>query len=56
MSHALADFDKALDLAPQNSDIYEARAIVFNAQKDYDRAIEDDSKALEINPYSGRRR
>ena len=48
---AFADFDKAIELDPTNSEYFYARSeFYWRAKKDYDAAIADISKAIELEP------
>ncbi len=47
---AIANFDKGLELAPQEASGYLGRGLVFNTKKDYDRAIADFGKAIQLEP------
>lgn len=51
---AIADFDRAVALAPRDVGAYEARAIVFASEHDYTHAVADDRKAIDIDPLSTR--
>jgi tetratricopeptide (TPR) repeat protein len=50
IEHALADFGKAIELAPNNPDAYAARGLVSLNNNDYTSAIADYSKAIELDP------
>lgn len=47
---AINNYDKAVELEPQNAMYYEYRALAFKLLGDSDRAIADYSKALELIP------
>ena len=47
---AIADYTAAIELAPQNGRIYEARASAYESTQQYDKAIGDWSKAVSIAP------
>lgn len=46
---AAADFDKAVELAPKNSYVYSARGNFFEDEKNFSRAAEDFSRAIEFS-------
>ena len=48
--NAIADYTTAIELAPRNGGIYEARASAYESTKQYDKAIGDWSKAVSIAP------
>lgn len=43
---ALADFNKAIDTDPGNAQGYEQRALIWGNRKNYNKAIEDETKAI----------
>ena len=47
---AIADFDEAIRLNPNNSNAFNNRGSAYNAKGDRDRAIVDYDKAIGINP------
>jgi tetratricopeptide (TPR) repeat protein len=47
---AIADYTKAIELAPKNERIYQARAYAYEGNKQYDKALVDWSKAVELAP------
>ena len=47
---AIADFNKAIEIDPQNADAYYYRAYAKGQLKDYQGAIADFTKTIEINP------
>lgn len=48
---ALADYDRAIELAPEDYELYGNRAIFFEViQEDYDAALADYGRAIELNP------
>ena len=47
---ALADYNKALELDPNNADAYFDRGVYFFDKKVYGRAITDFNKALDLDP------
>ena len=56
---AIADFDSAIQLAPDLADAYANRGLTYLGEGNYDSAIADCSKAIELKPddtlaYSGR--
>ncbi len=48
--HAIADFDKAIALAPRDAMAYSGRGLVYAEKGDYDRAIADCDKAVRLAP------
>ncbi len=57
---AIADYDKAIELKPNNPVAYNNRGNAYSSKREYDRAIADYSKAIELDPklaaasYNGR--
>ena len=51
---AIADHTKALELDPQDADVYYNRAWAYYNQGDYKPAISDYTKVLELEPQSCR--
>ena len=47
---ALEDFNKVIELNPEDSDAYYNRGLTHKNQQDYDHAIEDYSRAIKLNP------
>lgn len=47
---ALNDFNNAIDLSPDNADIYVYRGNIYNKMREYTKAIRDYDRAIEINP------
>lgn len=47
---ALANYNKAIQLSPQNSSLYLNRALVFLKKKDYEKAIAEYDKVIELSP------
>jgi tetratricopeptide (TPR) repeat protein len=47
---AIADFDQAIRLNPNDADFFRNRGSVYADKKQYDRAIEDFSQAIRLNP------
>ena len=47
---ALEDYDKAIEINPNNARIYSNRGLAKNSLKDYSGAIEDFNKSIEIDP------
>ena len=47
---ALQNYDKAIELEPQNSLAYVNRAIFYEALEEYGKALDDYNKALELDP------
>jgi len=45
----MADLNKALELDPKSSDAHAARARLHNAEKNFEKALEDASKAIELD-------
>ena len=50
MVGALSDFTRALKIAPDNRDLLHKRGILWYATKNYENAVLDYNKILEINP------
>lgn len=49
-SKAVSDYDKAVELDPNNADAYCERADFYYEMDEYNKAIADYSKAIELNP------
>ena len=49
-TEALADFSKAIELAPNSVRGYIGRAQILLAQKQYDQTLADLDKAISLNP------
>jgi len=47
---AIADYDKAIELNPQDAAAYGVRALVYIIKGDHDHAITDYDKAIKLNP------
>jgi tetratricopeptide (TPR) repeat protein len=47
---ALADFNKVIELNPEDADAYYNRGLTHKNQQSYDQAINDYSRAIELNP------
>ena len=47
---AIEDFNKALELNPNNVETYHCRGLAYHKKGGFDLAIEDFNKALELNP------
>ena len=47
---AILDYDKAIELDPEEPSYYYNRGIIHFDRGDFDKAIEDYSKAIELNP------
>ena len=47
---ALKDYNRALELAPDNAGIYYNRGVLFVTQENYDSALKDYNAALRIDP------
>jgi len=47
---ALADFNKEIELNPQETDVYNARGCVYSYKGDYDHAITEYSEAIRLKP------
>lgn len=54
LEKAVADFDSAIALSPQDARAYEARAIAYASEHVYEKAAADDKAAIEIDPLSVR--
>ena len=59
---ALADYNKAVELDPDDANVYNSRGSLHTSQEEYDLALKDFNKALEFKHphyddlYSGRHR
>ena len=51
-SGAITDFNKAIEINPQDEEAYSIRGLVKAYLKDYNGAIEDFTKAIKINPQN----
>jgi len=49
---ALKDYNRAVELAPDNASIYYNRGVLLVSQKDYDSALKDYDTAIRLNPAS----
>lgn len=47
---AISYFSKAIELKPNDADIYHIRGLLYYATGEYDRAIADYDKAIDLNP------
>ena len=47
---ALKDYNRAVELGPDNAGIYYNRGVLFVSQKDYDSALKDYDTAIRLNP------
>jgi len=47
---AIADYDKAIALNPNNAAAYNNRAVIYHEKGEYDRSIADLTKAITIDP------
>jgi len=50
---AIADYDAALQIAPNHASTYNFRGIAYRLKGDHDRAIADYSQAIRLNPNYG---
>ena len=50
MTVPLADYTKAIELNPNNAEVYYNRGGVYRGKGDYDCALADYTKAIELNP------
>jgi tetratricopeptide (TPR) repeat protein len=48
--HAIADFTKAIEIIPQNADLFYDRGLAHRAKGEIDKAIADYTHAIELNP------
>ncbi len=48
----MADYNKVIEINPQDADAYNNRGYVYYNLKEYDKAIKDYNKAIEINPQN----
>jgi tetratricopeptide (TPR) repeat protein len=53
VDRAMADYNRAIELDPQQRDAHYFRGLDYAAKRDYDRAIADYDKSIEINPDNG---
>ena len=51
-TNALKDYDKAIDLAPEDSENYNNRADLYKDIEDYSNALKDYAKVIEISSDS----
>ncbi len=49
---AIEDFDRALELSPDDERIYGSRGIAYSFNESYEHALRDFNKALELDPQS----
>ena len=59
-NRAIADFTKAIEITPQNADLFYSRGLVHRAKGEISEAIADYTRAIELNPrhaaaYNSRR-
>ena len=47
---AIQDYDKAIELNPNDAEAYNNRGVAYENKEEYDRAIQDFDKAIELNP------
>jgi PGF-CTERM protein len=47
---AIEDFNKAIELDPNNAGAYSNRGVAYDDLKQYERAVEDHNKAIKLNP------
>lgn len=47
---ALEDANKAVELNPNDPEVYDNRALVYSCLKQYDLALQDYDKVLELDP------
>jgi tetratricopeptide (TPR) repeat protein len=50
IAYAMEDYNKAIQLNPNDAVAYNNRGNAYHAQGQYDRAIEDYNKAIQLNP------
>ena len=48
--NSIADYNKAIELAPGNADAYYKRGDVYDEMEEYGKALADYSKAIQLNP------
>ena len=48
--HALADFDRAIELNPAHAAGYNSRGFLYLSEGDFDRALSDYDRAIELQP------
>ena len=53
-NRAIADYNEAIRLDPQNARTYAARGLADIMKRDYDRAIADFSEAIRLGPKNAR--
>ena len=51
---AIEDYNKAIELAPDNAKIYDERGLIYDKLEKYDEAINDFTKAIQIAPNSSK--
>ena len=51
-TNALKDYDKAIDLAPEDLESYNVRAGIYSIIEDYTNALKDYAKVIEISSDS----
>ena len=49
-NRAIADFNKAIRLNPQDANSYAQRGLIYRRKNDHDRAISDFSEAIRLKP------
>ena len=47
---AIENYNKAIELDPNDADAYNNRGLAYYYLEEYERAIEDYNKAIELNP------
>jgi tetratricopeptide (TPR) repeat protein len=49
-NHALADYDRAIELDPMHAAGYNSRGSLYLSEEDIDRALSDYGRAIELQP------
>ena len=47
---AIADWTKAIELAPEDADVYNSRGVAYTEKSDFAAAVEDFNKVIELDP------
>ncbi len=54
LNKAISEFNKAVELNPENPDVYYNRGLAYIKKEQYDLAISDNTKAIELNPMANK--
>ena len=49
LTRAIADFDRSIELNPNDASAYNNRGVAYGLQGTHDRAIKDFNRAIELN-------